>query len=110
MASASASASAAAASASASASAARALEQCLESYAAAVSDANEVDLSLALFKDQWTKAGLSKLHYSCPAGRDKADFLQCLFAAALGERSRLAARSSSPPHPPIHRPSLCPPR
>ena len=91
------------------AAAAAALEKCLESYAAAVSDANEVDLSLALFKEQWTKAGLSKLHYSCPAGRDKADFLQCLFAATLGAPATRAPTAQlrafiRAPHAPIPAP------
>lgn len=61
-----------------------AMERLLESYAKAVTDADEQDLSLALFKTQWKAADVSKLHYQCPAGSDRADYMQCLFAAALG--------------------------
>ena len=60
------------------------MERLLESYAKAVTDADEQDLSLARLKTQWKAADVSKLHYQCPAGSDRADYLQCLFAAALG--------------------------
>jgi hypothetical protein len=64
-----------------------AVARLLESYASAVLDADERDLSLALFKTQWKAAKFSELHYKCPAGSDQADYLQCLFAAALGARA-----------------------
>ena len=60
-----------------------ALRDLLVRYVGAVSDANESDLSLALFKRQWRAAGLSQLHRQRPAGQEPADYLQCLFAAAL---------------------------
>ena len=65
------------------------MEKLLESYARAVTDAGERDLSLALFKTQWKAAEVSKLHYQCPPGSDQADYLQCLFAAALGAQPLL---------------------
>ena len=64
-----------------------AVARLLESYASAVLDADERDLSLALFKTQWKAAKFSELHYKCPAESDQADYLQCLFAAALGARA-----------------------